>query len=1456
MIKKFLLALLCSITFYNFCDAQNVPIDNYSVNGLGQVQLSIQAQAGKYYILHAQHNSSYNWAVSMTIGVNGTMSISESLAAYPLENYSITEHDIAAPDDYDGDGIDDITEFYNMPTDSPFNYAAPIDLIDGATSIPDAETFMELATVNNVGWAPFLDDQLYVKFGILNRDSAQPQVYFINSNTYTIHASFWSGIGASVTGDDGSGEIVFNPNDILPNGTIGSYSFNFSFGNAYNFEATQRTFELLAASMPFLQNNMNHFIGQSDEDDHLNNYADDFEGTRVDVVLESDVFAEINYIPFHEAEGYGFFKHMTDLNETPGSRDIVLYDALPNSLPRVGGIITSVIQTPLSHVNLRAIQDDVPNAYIADPLLNPDIANLLGGYVYYKVENERYEIREATLTEVNNWYEDLRPTEPQIPIRDLSITEIMPLDDIGFEMSTAFGAKCSNLATMRSFDLPVGTIPDGFGIPFYYYDQFMQFNNFYQEAQVMIDNPTFQTDLNFRIDRLRDFRRAIKDAPMPQWMMDDLQAMHDDFPEGTAVRCRSSTNNEDLPGFSGAGLYTSKTQYLDEGHISKSIKQVYASMWNFRAYEERDFYRVDHFVAAMGILCHPSFQEEQSNGVGISIDPIYETEDTFYLNTQVGESLITNPDPNSVPEEILLYEDPDQGGGYLVLRLSNLVNPGELVMDQIYLDQMRDYLSVIHDGFAVLYDVVGADDFGIDIEYKVTAQDQLIVKQARPWVSFWAEINGDNDLGVIAITEPQSSSSLGNNELVTVTIANQGLNAMNNFDIELVVDGQSVETITISQPIESFTEADFQFTAPQDFSAIGEYNVTAIVSHPDDEYENNNTLNLVLNKVQELDAALSIEELSVICNDEVEVDAVITNQGDTTITAVQIEVVVNGTVVGLINADVDIPFLEQETVTIAIDNNLQENNAITLNVLNVNNQTDGDGTNNSASTTTTLDSNYDTITLSFIADDYPQETSWKLIDESNEIISTGALSNGTEFYTEDICVDYSSCFTMYVYDSYGDGICCSYGEGSFQVLDASGNTVLVNDGDFGNFAEEAFCLDDSGCVITADINVSHATSSSVNDGVITINTNSGLNPFQYSIDGGETFSDSNTFVNLPPGNYNVLVIGASGICTFEESASVESCNFTSVDIEASTVSSVTSTNGSIVITPTSGVGPYQFSIDGGQTFVSNNVFNNLAVGDYNIVVNDGSEICSYEAGVPIEVEGLVINEINYRSSLSFNPGDWIELYNPKSIAIDLSNWQIRDDNNTHIFVVPEGTQIAANGFLVFVKDAAAFSSVFPNIPYIGELDFGFGGSDAVRVYNSDSKISDEVYYDSVAPWPTCADETGNTLELITSDLDNELPENWSCINDNGSPSAVNSPGLSVDDVDSNSIALYPNPVKNTLYIKGNSGSYDIEVYSILGQRVMTDFDVNEIDLTSFNEGVYLIRVSTETTTTVKRIIKF
>jgi hypothetical protein len=105
MSKRFFLLLLCCFSVNSFCFGQPVEIDNYSVNNFDQVQLSIQGQEGKYYILHAQHGDDFNWATSLAIGVDGTMIISESSSAYTLDRYTITEHDIDNPDDYDQDGI-------------------------------------------------------------------------------------------------------------------------------------------------------------------------------------------------------------------------------------------------------------------------------------------------------------------------------------------------------------------------------------------------------------------------------------------------------------------------------------------------------------------------------------------------------------------------------------------------------------------------------------------------------------------------------------------------------------------------------------------------------------------------------------------------------------------------------------------------------------------------------------------------------------------------------------------------------------------------------------------------------------------------------------------------------------------------------------------------------------------------------------------------------------------------------------------------------------------------------------------------------------------------------------------------------------------------------------------------------------------------------------------------------
>jgi len=235
---------------------------------------------------------------------------------------------------------------------------------------------------------------------------------------------------------------------------------------------------------------------------------------------------------------------------------------------------------------------------------------------------------------------------------------------------------------------------------------------------------------------------------------------------------------------------------------------------------------------------------------------------------------------------------------------------------------------------------------------------------------------------------------------------------------------------------------------------------------------------------------------------------------------------------------------------------------------------------------------------------------------------------------------------------------------------------------------------------------------------------------------------------------------------------------------------------------------------------------------------------------------LVINEINYRSSDTFNPDDWIEIYNPKAEPIDISNWELRDENDANIFIIPNGTQIQGNGFLVFVKDESDFVSMFPNIPFLGELGYGLGRADRVRLYNSGGDIIDDVSYDSESPWPSCADETGNTLELIEPNLENSLPVNWDCINENGSPNAVNSEQLFVEDNELSLIKLYPNPVNSTLFIRGIEGDYNIDVYTLLGQLVLSINNSNEIDMSSFKQGVYMIKIWNKKTSTVKRILKF
>ncbi|MCF7793836.1 MAG: CotH kinase family protein [Candidatus Cloacimonetes bacterium] len=257
----------------------------------------------------------------------------------------------------------------------------------------------------------------------------------------------------------------------------------------------------------------------------------------------------------------------------------------------------------------------------------------------------------------------------------------------------------------------------------------------------------------------------------------------------------------------------------------------------------------------------------------------------------------------------------------------------------------------------------------------------------------------------------------------------------------------------------------------------------------------------------------------------------------------------------------------------------------------------------------------------------------------------------------------------------------------------------------------------------------------------------------------------------------------------------------------------------------------------------------------------------YTLDVITETGNIVINEINYHSSDNFNPEDWIELYNPNTEEMNLSGWEFKDEDDLHVFSIPENTFLAADDYLVLCKDSALFSSLFPSVTnFIGDLGFGLsGGGEPVRLFDAEGTLIDSVNYDDEGEWPTLPDGNGNTLELIDASLDNSLAASWQASIDFGTPGQPNSSGVSVQediiispDFD---LSNYPNPFNPTTTISFNLSNeqneqVELVIYNLKGQQVKTFSNLpisqstnqqivwNGTDQTGkpVSSGVYFVRI--------------
>ncbi|MEM5566574.1 M43 family zinc metalloprotease [Psychroserpens sp. AS72] len=103
-------------------------------------------------------------------------------------------------------------------------------------------------------------------------------------------------------------------------------------------------------------------------------------------------------------------------------------------------------------------------------------------------------------------------------------------------------------------------------------------------------------------------------------------------------------------------------------------------------------------------------------------------------------------------------------------------------------------------------------------------------------------------------------------------------------------------------------------------------------------------------------------------------------------------------------------------------------------------------------------------------DDYSGETTWEFLDGSGSVVAFGGPYNGASddnsLFETTFTLGTNECYTFVINDTYGDGICCDYGDGSYELRenDETGD-LIASGGDFGfsesiNFLANALSVDD------------------------------------------------------------------------------------------------------------------------------------------------------------------------------------------------------------------------------------------------------------------------------------------------------------------------------------------------------------------------------------------------------------
>ncbi len=478
------------------------------------------------------------------------------------------------------------------------------------------------------------------------------------------------------------------------------------------------------------------------------------------------------------------------------------------------------------------------------------------------------------------------------------------------------------------------------------------------------------------------------------------------------------------------------------------------------------------------------------------------------------------------------------------------------------------------------------------------------------------EIDRDpNDIGVHKMISP-TSAAFDTDEAITVQINNYGMEDASDFTVGYIFDGGTPVIENFTDTLAAGASVEYTFNQTVDFGGAGFYDLQTFTSYEADELIVNDSMWTQLNKLAQFDigpASLSLPSLS--CDDIIEGAVTIFNFGGETITTATIEIYVDGELLTTLEWEGNLEFCESDMIPFTIEGIDPGAHDVEIIVTNPNGEMDDNQMNNSITGGFEIIANAITATLTIVTDDYPEETTWELVNENGDVIySGGPYSSPNAEIVETFCLEEDACYTFTIFDSFGDGL---FVPGTYMIVSEGGQPYAsIIENDFGTEESNDFCAE-AGCFMQVEVTVTPAGD---NGGTILLTPTSGIGPFMYSIDGGENFQDNGLFENLPVGTYDIVINGAED-CMWEGEAEIEACALQVVvnidDLEGTA-------KGAILFEVTGGNPPYEYSIDGGENWQNNPLFNELEAGDYDIAVRD-ADGCIFTDTVTVKMSSNTSN---------------------------------------------------------------------------------------------------------------------------------------------------------------------------------------------------------------------------------------